>query len=234
MKIEFFNTFEGVLDEYPIAPIREALPKWVNDARTDYIAKKATRNDHIFRCSGIAELYKVGYTVRAWHDLRIESNHDTVRWMLPNEDALGKNAVQSQTGDAAAKFIPKRPWSSKTILKLNTPWNVISPVKLLIVPIPYPDSHEFEACPGILDSSISTEVNIQLYINDTTGKGCTIEAGTPLCHIIPMYDGEVEMEQREATESDKNWVAKKYFITNSTFNYNIQRVRRAFTKHFFK
>jgi len=233
MKIEFFNTFEGVLEEYPIAPIREALPKWVNVARKDYIAKKQTRENHIFKCSGIAELYKIGYTVRAWHDLRIESNDDTVRWMLPNEEAIGKNAVQSQTGDAAAKFIPKRPWSSKTILKLNTPWNIISPVKLLVIPISYADSYEFEACPGILDTSISTEVNIQLYINNI-GKDFVIEAGTPLCHIIPMYDGKVTMSQRNATESDKKWLAKKFFITNSTFNYNIQRVRRAFNEHFFK
>ena len=233
MKIEFFNTYEGVLEEYPIAPIREALPKWVSVARKDYVAKKNTRENHIFRCSGIAELYKVGYTVRAWHDLRIEPNDNSVRWMLPNEEAIGKTAVTSHTGDAAAKFIPKRPWSSKTILKLNTPWNVVSPVKLLVIPISYPDSYEFESCPGILDSSISTEVNIQLYIN-SVGKNFVIEAGTPLCHIIPMYDDEITMSQRNATESDKKWLAKKFFITNSTFNYNIQRVRRAFTQHFFK
>jgi hypothetical protein len=233
MKIEFFNTFDGVLEEYPIAPIREALPKWVSVARTDYVAKKKSRTNHIFRCSGIADLYKIGYTVRAWHDLRVEANDDSVRWMVPNESAIGKIAVTSHTADAAAKFIPKRPWSSKTILKLNTPWNVISPVKLLVLPISYPDAYEFEACPGVLDSSISTEVNIQLYVNNIN-KNFVIEAGTPLCHIIPIYDGDVKMSQRNATEHDKKWLAKKFYITNSTFNYNIMRVKRAFTNHFFK
>lgn len=227
MKIEFFNTFEGVIDQYPIEPMSKAIPKWVRTARDDYVKDKQYRRNHIFRCSGIADLYKTGYVVRAWHDILVEEVDGNMRWMVPSKEF--DNAVQAHTD--VAKFLPKRPWSQSTILKVNTPWHIISPVKVMVLPIPYADTFDFEACTGLLDTSISTEVNIQLYIN---AKRTMIEAGTPLCYLVPLTDKPTTISMREATEKDQKWLKKRYYINNSTFNLNIKRVKDAFNRHFNK
>jgi hypothetical protein len=120
--------------------------------------------------------------------------------------------------DAIADSLPTKPGRLKSIIKFTTSWNVIAPegVKFLIVPIPYPDSYEFESTPGILDSSISSELNAQLYWNKLEGRH-TVLAGTPLFQLIPLTDEKFEVEVRNATPSDLDWVKRRRYFLNISF-----------------
>ena len=58
-----------------------------------------------------------------------------------------------------------------------------------MLPVAYSDNVDFEACIGILDPSVSTEINVQLYWN-RFGDISKVKAGTPLCHLIPLTEQE--------------------------------------------
>lgn len=228
MKIEFFSIVPGVYETWPIEPMSTAIPKWVTTARNDYVQNKKSKSTHIFKCHGIGSLYKTGYVVRAWQDIDVSSSDLDLELEVPSNDFMNKT-VDVQRADAVAKFIPKRPWSCKSILKINTPWHIIANVKFLMLPIAYSDQHDFESCIGILDPKISTELNIQLYWN-SIGQTKRIEAGTPLCHLIPITEKEIKLIVREGSQRDAQWLMKRNYILSMGFNLNINKMKELYKK----
>ena len=230
MKIEFFCTYPGVLDTWPIEPISRAIPNWVRTAKQEYVANKSADNhsSHIFRCNGIGELYKQGYVVRAWHDFTVQATREQLKLQAPTEH-LNKLGISIQHADTVSKFLPHRLGSCKSIIKCNTPWHLIAPCKFLMLPVAYSDNVDFEACIGILDPSVSTEINVQLYWN-RFGDISKVKAGTPLCHLIPITEQTCELIVREKNENDTRWLEKRHYIWESNFVYNIQKMKELYKK----
>lgn len=228
MKLEFFSTVDGVADAHPILPAREVIPKWVNLARQEYLTNK--QNINVFRCPGIMELFGTGYVVSAWHDVKVDSSNDLIAY-VPNaelENLLGYPPVS--THSEIAKHLPKRPWSHKHILKLNTPWHVKSKVKFIMIPLPYSEIFEFESTIGIWDPAVSSEINIQLYVNSSLFD---IKAGTPLCQLIPMTEKTCELIVRDMNTADEKWIKRRQYLNNMNFVLNrniIKNAYRAFIK----
>lgn len=225
-KVTFINTMPGLSETWPIQPANKAVPQWVRVARDDYVKSKDMRQTHVFKCSGIGSLYKTGFVVPAWHDVRIYSEGEN-EIKIQKPDTLHEASVDVQQGDGIAKFIPRRPWSSKSIIKFSTPWHIISDVNFLMIPIAYPDNFEFEACHGILEPSISTEINVQVFWNKV-GVPHTIDAGTPLCHLIPLCDEELKVEIRDATAKDMEWLKKRHYVNHMGFNFNIKKIKNLY------
>jgi hypothetical protein len=157
---------------------------------------------------------------------------DQMNAQVKYPDIGTQHAVDIHKADAIAKHLPKRPWSCKSIIKLNTPWHLISGEKFLMLPLPYADEHTFEACPGTLDPSISTEVNVHLYWNKL-GK-TMIPAGTPLCYLAPMTSNSVQLEMREATKKDLDWLQKRHYINKMSFTLNIKKMKELFRNYWKK
>ena len=234
-KIEFFSSVPGLAETFPIRPAREVLPNWVHVARADYLKQKDKREIHIFKCPGIFELFGTGYILPAWHDFEIESTEIGFRVTIPDgslNDILGKETLQSQHSDGVAKFLPKRPWSVASILKINTPWQVLAPkgLKFLMIPLPYTDDFRFESCSGILDPGISSELNVQGYWNVPMGKQ-VIKAGTPLVQIIPMTEKTYDYIVRDKNASDELWMAKRKYLNFFAFMFNRPKIKEAYERH---
>ena len=224
--VTFINTMPGLSETWPVQPMSSAIPNWVRTARDDYTKNKDMRQTHIFRCHGIGSLYKTGYVIRAWHDTRVYSEGDT-KIEIQKPETLHDASVDIQQGDGIAKFLPKRPWSSRSIIKFSTPWHIISDVKFLMLPVAYTDTFEFEACHGLLDPSVSTEINVQVYWNKV-GVPHTIDAGTPLCHLVPLCDEEVKYEMRDATPQDMECLKKRHYVNHMSFNFNISKIKNLY------
>ena len=231
-KIEFFSTIDGVAETFPIIETKRSMPSWVKVAQQEY-KNLPTHGFHIARCPGIIDVMTTGYVVTAWHDIAIKSNPGGLETVVPDvqlENLLEKPVVQVQSGDSVAKHIPKRPWSNKHILKINTPWHIISDCKFIMIPMPYTDQFECESCIGILDPSISSEINIQGYVN---GLGeFTIAAGTPLAQLIPMSQQNYKLLVRDMNEKDSNWIKKRKFLNSISFSFNKTKVMNAYKKFF--
>jgi hypothetical protein len=240
MKIEFFSTIDGLAEAVPIIPAKQYKPDWMNRARNDFKRKLDAadgRMDHIYQCPGIFDLAKTGYIIPMWHDVLIETDGTgNYKWTIPTSDivdlASGKDIIsRQQTG--VETLMPVKPWTVGPLLKINMPWHIIAPkgVKFLMIPIPYPDNFELESSSGILDPGISSEINIQAYCNVPKGK-FMIKAGQPLAQIIPLSEKIFDLEVRNATEKDLNWVTKSKFLMNHTFKQKRTLIKDIYYKYF--
>jgi hypothetical protein len=233
-KIEFFSSIDGVAETYPIVESRTEIPQWMRNAQQEF--KQMKHYDfHIARCPGIIDVFTTGYIVKAWHDIAIKSTESGLETVVPAielENLLEKPAVQVQGAQGVAKHIPKRPWSNKHILKINTPWHIISDCKFLMIPIPYTDQFEIESCIGVLDPSISSEINIQGYVN---GLGeFTIKAGTPLAQLVPLSNSKYDFVVRDKNEKDTAWLKKRKFLNSISFNLSKAKINQAYRNFFNK
>lgn len=242
-KIEFYSTVPGLPDLYPIEEAKDAMPNWAKAARDSYIKRKNQslgRMSHIYQCPGIFDLYKQGYVIPMWHDVIISTNGnpDEFTWTVPTSDLAelrpDVNIIENQS-NGVGSVMPIKPWSLNTLLKINTPWHVVAPrgVKLLMIPIAYPDKFEFESAIGMLNPGHSNEINIQLYYNVQKGD-VLIKAGTPLAHIIPLSEKQYELVCREMNGIDKLWQAKKKYFTAATFKLKRNTIQDLYYKHFGK
>ena len=239
-KIEFYSTVPGVPDFFPIVKAKEAIPAWAKAARNSYVKKKKQsmgRMNHIYQCPGIFDLFNQGYIVPMWHDVIIRTNGDeeSFEWTVPTSDlsdSMEPNLLENQS-NGVGSVLPMKPWSLRTLVKVNTPWHVVAPrgVKLLVLPIAYPDSFEFESSIGILNPGISNEINIQLYYNVHKGD-VLIKAGTPLAHIIPLSESNFDLVCREMNTIDKFWQAKRKYFSNATFTLKRNTIQDLYYKHF--
>lgn len=231
IKIEFYSSVSGVVDSFPIQYSKESIPEWLSLAKHDYLKNKQSLS--IFRCPGIVEILTSGFTVTTWHDIEIKANNlDELYGVCPSEELetlLGYPPIQIQKGDGISKHLPKRPWSHRDILKINTPWCVMVPrdIKLLVLPLSYSTNFLFEASAGILDPSISNAINIQGYINSLG----LIKAGTPIAQIIPLTEKKYELIVRDMNESDKIWQKKKKYLNCFSFILNRKKIKESYLKH---
>lgn len=239
-KITFFSIVDGVADAFPIAAAREFKFDWVAAVKTAYKSKmeknKHTRFSHLARCPGVFDLLNTGYIIPMPWDVTIETDGDMLNfaWHMPSkdiEDLYNTPLVTGHMPNGIAEHLPTRPFSLDSIIKLNLPWHIIAPpgVKFIMIPIPYPDSFEFENVIGILDPSVSSEINLQLRWNVTNGIH-TIKAGTPMVQLIPLTDEKFQLEVRNQTEKDKQWILKRRYLNNCTFFMNRSLVSKIYHK----
>ena len=231
MKIEFFSAVKGVATAFPVLESKKNIPQWMYNARQAYSEQQDKRDLSISKCPGIVEILTKGFVVRAWHDIDVTSEDSGLSGKTPSEELntlLGNPVIQIQSGEGIGKFLPRRPWSNKDILKINTPWHIKADCKFIMIPLPYTDSFEFESCTGILDPAVSSEINVQGYVN---GRGSfTIKAGQPICQLIPLTDEAYEVEVRDMNDEDKNWIETRKYLNNSGFSMNKSLLRSAYNK----
>jgi hypothetical protein len=239
-KIEFFSSIPGVSETFPIIPSKEIMPRWVADCRENYKTKLPlmhnVRSPHTYRCPGIFDILKEGYYVTLPWDVTIETrgDSDNFKWIVPSSELselMGDTPlVLSHT--AAGANMPKRQGEMNGLIKLNTPWQFKMPkgMKLLMLPLSYSETLEFEHVPGILDPGYSTDISLMIRWYKPSGS-YTIKAGTPIAHLIPLTDQKLGFECRDANAWDNLWIQKKKFLNN--FSYVVQRnkIKDAYNRH---
>jgi len=242
--IEFFSTIPGVAEAFPIIEAKDFKPEWTKSAIKDLVDKKSksTDNDtgrftHLAYCPGIFDLFKTGYIVPMWYDINIKTEKDTpgFSWTVADKafHTLSDMKFVDTHNDRMTNFIPKRKGTIDNIVKINTPWNVIVPdgLKLLCLPINYPDNFDYESTTGILDPSQSSEINIQMSWNVKDGERL-IKAGTPLMHIIPLSEKTFNLEVRTANEKDLKWVSILKYAKTFSFSTTRQLVQKLYKRYF--
>jgi hypothetical protein len=233
MKIEFFSTVAGVATAFPITLARDTLPDWVATARADYLQTNKA-DQHVYKCPGIFELLTTGYIVHAWHDIQIDTNTGKMTAYAPTtemEALMGQDPLQVQSSNGTAKHLPKRPWSHNDLIKFNTPWHVLAPkdVKLMMLPIPYTNNFVIEACSGILDPGIASEINIQAYCN--VSGNVTVKAGTPLAQLVPLSERTFDLVVRDMNSSDNRWVTIRKYLNAFSYVLNRKKVKEGYNAH---
>ena len=196
-RIKFVSKLKGLSNLMPIVEAKEIGREWTKKAKEDYLRVKElfTDFDHPYRCPGMFELMKTGYIVRAWFDFTIKTMPDNpgFKWEVKKETIGPRNLIDTHTNDIMS-LIPRSPNTLKSIIKIHTPWNVVAPkgLKFIFLPITYPDHFEFSNVMGILDPTLSKEINIQLDWHILEGEH-TVKSGTPLGQLVPLTEKSYEM-----------------------------------------
>ena len=241
--IRFFSKISGVADACPIIPAKEYTAKWMEAAKEDYVRvlkENVGRFEHVYQCPGIFDLFNQGVIVPLWHDVMIKTtdNRSGFQWMIPSNDVVDLMKPVSpieKHKDGLDRFIPRRHWSLDSAIKFNTPWNVVAPrgVKLLILPVAYPDIVDFESSIGLLDPAVSSEINLQIWWNKINSE-VMLKAGTPMAHIIPLSEETFKYEISDMTDHDEKWLKKQNYLRYFTFRTRRNLIKDLYYKHFGK
>jgi hypothetical protein len=226
-RIEFFNSDPSIVDTFPIIESKDLKLNWVKGTREDYQKQAKSGNTdqpgfaHLLRCPGIFDLFKYGYIIPLNKDISITpkgKEFDSIFKSVTTTEFATRSLTPFSIEWQGTDFIGRPPWAADFIIKINTGWHVIAPkgVKLLMLPIVYPDTFDFTAAAGILDPSISTLLNFQLFWNSKKTE-TIIPAGTPLGQLIPITEKKYEWVQRTMNQKDRDWARKHEYAFGSTF-----------------
>ena len=101
----------------------------------------------------------------------------------------------------------------------------------MFMPLPYPDSFDYESVTGILDPRDSSELNIQLNWYKKEGE-ILIKAGTPLMYILPISEKKYSVVSRDATEKEMNWIEKRKYFNSFSFTPIRNKIKTLYEKYF--
>jgi hypothetical protein len=220
--VEFYSVKEPLTFAYPIEPINTVKTPWVGELVRSRAEKIRNNEDVSARvtgaCSGIQEIMNTGYVVRAPNDFKIitDGNGYSFNWETPsNTNPPIKFFAPYMFGD----YAPMPPQTLKTLIKVDLPWRVkmLKGWRLLVVPINYGEQQPFTAATGILDTSISGELNAILYWHVLEGE-TIVKAGTPLYQIIPIQDNDAfDFIVRSPTQEELKLDAISRYLPDTTW-----------------
>lgn len=145
----------------------------------------------IRHCPGVVDVMRSGYLLRAWTDIEIttpeppkgpEDQFRAITGMRPDE--LGGKI--GAFGPGLNQKLPLWPGEYAFALKFDSPWVCKTPpgYSLLYAPVPYDEQRPYRVLHGITDNDTFHIVN--LLIMWSHYGTYVIEAGTPLCWLLPI------------------------------------------------
>lgn len=148
-------------------------------------------NPTIRHCPGVVDVMRSGYLLRAWTDIEITTTAPASvpgttyqdRTGLPPDVVGGKIGA---FGPGLNQLLPRWPGEYEFALKFDSPWVCKTPpgYSLLYAPIPYDEQRPYRVLHGITDNDTFHIVN--LLIMWSHHGTYLIEAGTPLCWLLPI------------------------------------------------
>lgn len=181
-----FSPYSGSPDCSAITNIKlakDVKPKWLENQRTFKPEEK------FVQCPGMDDLYKAGYIIPAWTDIKIKANKTGTVIKFLNEYPIAPQPMSPKLVqgiievDKNVKFAPT---------KINSPWCIFtkSGYSALVLPATYhsPFLRDLFVYSGIVDYDNFNTINMIF----SAVRECEIDipAGTPLLQIIP-YKREV-------------------------------------------
>jgi hypothetical protein len=208
--LKFKCFIKEVAENMPLIPIREHKFKWVEEAKEFY--KTANHPVKTTSCPGMFSMLNTGWIHRSYMDIRVETYKDGDSYKTMT--SYDQERIAGEAGPFVGQYIDfhssiQTQWidfpkgSSRTMLKIQSPWFVEIPkgYSLLMMPIPYADDARFTAAHGLLKGN--NYLNVQLFWNQKEGIEI-IKKGTPLNQMVlikdELDDYEIEVIEPSAVE----------------------------------
>jgi len=248
-RVRFYNTVPGFATANPVVLAQDIKREWVKNNSKDMqgyhsllqnvtkcpvtMLRQKLGGTFIVKCPGIRKFMNTGYVVPLPFEMIVETNGDgeSVKVIHPDVGASVWNETAAQLVDKHDRkmfhdYIPVPRSSIKSLLKVNTCWNIVpdDDYVYLVTSVEYNNEDRFTVAPGILDPYINSNINVTLYWHVLNGREF-VKAGTPLVQLIPIPRKMVtpELEVYEAGESER-WIAKAQKmilqVANTKDSYN--------------
>lgn len=183
----------GLVEQYPIVPYRKAMPTWFKNApvKGDY---HGNQNPTIRGCPGIIDMLRLGYLMPLWSDLKV---HTPTGPDDPNASWSFKSGTpEARVGGFSKQLTATLPrWTGEYefTLKFESPWWIKTPPgwSTLMLPIPYLEERPWRVVPGVIDTDRYHSTNV--IVRYSKQGEYLLEAGEPLCQLIPFRRDAVEL-----------------------------------------
>jgi hypothetical protein len=207
-EIEFRHKVDLVRKLFPIYQATKLPMAW-RKKLNKYIKENDFNLQNTSLCSGIHDLLNMSHVVTSVTDISIRTNGDgqNFKWEIPTpaiSKMVGYDAVSHFEGWQYGDHIELPVNTLKTIVKIQTGWKVRLPKDyvLMLSPLTYNEENRFTAFSGILDPTISNELNVPLFWHILDGQ-TIIEAGTPLALLTPIKQEKFNFLIKESDFEDE-------------------------------
>lgn len=166
----------------------------------------------IKRCTGINELYKHGAIIPFWTD-----------YVCQPKDAMRQQSRLGEVDSAVRGIIAEHPpkqfeglFNNYVHIKFGGVWNLVEKtgIKFVWIPATYNlNNHidNFIVPPGVSFYDWQCQTNLNIFVRKDS-EDFVIKAGTPMVHIIPITEKEVEYKCHLVTEQE--WRTKNTIPLN--------------------
>ena len=205
-KIQGLNLLEDCIPK----PAKDYIPEWWKETPT--IKTEKTWNSSIAGnmkvCPSFSDYFTKGYIVPMWVDshLYYDSSTEDWKWATADERFTWQNHFGDQYLDYVDhKFLNK---DSFFIFKIQLPWFIFTTKGYSLYQLPtfFHFNEDFSVVPGVRDTDVYHEMNIQLLIHSDK-KEIFIPRGTPLAQYIPFKREKTKHSVREANTKDLSKIA---------------------------
>lgn len=222
IQVDAFIYNPGILKLFPIKKAKEFTPEWWKKIPPGVIRKEGqegvlVERSTIKRCPGFHELYTKGFMIPLWTDIAVETyTNGACKAMNASEQSgnyVGKPEFHNpeQYGNAFSDFIQ---------LKLSSPWFIKEKtgVKFLVNQPTWNLTNmgrNVQVFPGVLDFKYQHSSNINIMFPKIDNR-FMLEAGTPMAHLVPISDKDINLNIHELTEEEAK---KLYMMVHYSFSF---------------
>jgi hypothetical protein len=223
--IKLISTVEGLtlVPECLPKPAKNMMPEWWK--QTAYEEAHASL-DNVFAgnfkaCPSFVDYLTNGFMIPMWTDAIIKYDSDIDKYMWRTSSgtfAIDAHNNSQYLNSVDHLFLGKK---SYFVFKFPAPWKMITPkgYSTLQLPAFYHFNEDFSAIPGVRDSDIYHNLNIQIALH-TDKKEIFIPRGTPLAHFVP-FKRETEtleiVDYKDILEEDKLTFKKQELELSTKF-----------------
>lgn len=216
IEFEYIDKYSFEVCEHP-EPGSKSLPEWfrkmkpyeghnlsVQNKKSSATAKK---------CTPMLDAMSSGYVVKLWADVVVkwEDDNPYINWRV-DHDVFALHGNNSRE-------VPPPVGYHNTVFKFLTWFRVKLPAgySMIVQPPANRNPLPFMAIPGIIDSGVSIDTNVPIWISkDANG---VIESGTPIAQFIPFKNEPWESKFTQTTLEDYKIQEDKGFQKNLVNNY---------------
>ena len=219
--VDCFITHPAINELFPIQKASNFYPDWWKDLpktfdrTTNYGLRIPSTT--MKSCIGFTNLYTNGFMIPLWSDLIVETGPKNWAYEFSAPSEIHSHDP-AQFGEVVDKYHH---------LKIESPWVLRekSGVKFVWMGAIYNQMKQLDAyhiIPGIIDYKYNTGTNINMLFPRVQQK-VLIEAGTPLAHIIPMSDMDVQIKTHCVTEQELNKIETPSYVSSFLKKYTTNK-----------
>jgi hypothetical protein len=218
-------TFVPITHElFPIKRAIYSLPDWWKNLPNSYdkqIARTITVKDGTMKnCSGFKELYKSGFMLSMWTDLKINIPEDYT-FTGQFDAVMAHRPLQSIGWEDFVTHSPEQynnVYSDLVHCKLMSPWFITQKQDFKWMwSEPTWNTLEYNSdvkiLPGVIDFKNQNQVNVNLFLKKS-GHLLEIDAGKSIAQLIPLTDRKIEIKNHLVTAQE--WIR---IGSNSAHNF---------------
>lgn len=193
--IEFVTDDAKVAEMFPPGPA--APPDWYVKAsatveKPTFPGLRLREDVTIKGCPGVADYLGLGYTVPLWADYIVQAEPGG----FAHQAAYDDQGISTFTPQQWADVFPRRPDDHDFVLKISTPWRVVTPTgwSILLLSPWYHQELAWEVMPGLIDSDRCATLTAVILWHAPPGKPVLMRAGTPLLQVVPFLRGGLDLD----------------------------------------